>query len=294
MIYPANINMTIRYHQISSSHKAKFYILLLMLVLPFYCYSQDLYDMENSKKYAEYLFSGRQYKLAAEEYERLVFFDSSNIIFKLRLVKSYRLTGDLRSGITQINSFYGINMPEPMAIEFVKLQLLSDSLKVVNDFLSLNNTISPESKVIYQSCDLLLSGDYKGADMLVKTSVVRNPSFPKNLISLSESAARTKFKSPFIAAVFSSIIPGTGKFYTKNWADGIFSILFVAGNAWQSYRGFKEHGIKSAYGWAFGTLSASFYIGNIFGSAKAARRYNLLRKNEIKNKTFEIVRSDNF
>lgn len=286
--------MTIRYHQISSSHKAKFYILLLMLVLPFYCYSQDLYDMENSKKYAEYLFSGRQYKLAAEEYERLVFFDSSNIIFKLRLVKSYRLTGDLRSGITQINSFYGINMPEPMAIEFVKLQLLSDSLKVVNDFLSLNNTISPESKVIYQSCDLLLSGDYKGADMLVKTSVVRNPSFPKNLISLSESAARTKFKSPFIAAVFSSIIPGTGKFYTKNWADGIFSILFVAGNAWQSYRGFKEHGIKSAYGWAFGTLSASFYIGNIFGSAKAARRYNLLRKNEIKNKTFEIVRSDNF
>lgn len=286
--------MTIRYHQISSSHKAKFYILLLMLVLPFYCYSQDLYDMENSKKYAEYLFSGRQYKLAAEEYERLVFFDSSNIIFKLRLVKSYRLTGDLRSGITQINSFYGINMPEPMAIEFVKLQLLSDSLKVVNDFLSLNNTISPESKVIYQSCDLLLSGDYKGADMLVKTSVVRNPSFPKNLISLSESAARTKFKSPFIAAGFSSIIPGTGKFYTKNWADGIFSILFVAGNAWQSYRGFKEHGIKSAYGWAFGTLSASFYIGNIFGSAKAARRYNLLRKNEIKNKTFEIVRSDNF
>ncbi|HEY5469209.1 MAG TPA: hypothetical protein VIK07_01670 [Bacteroidales bacterium] len=250
--------------------------------------------MENSKKYAEYLFSGRQYKLAAEEYERLVFFDSSNIIFKLRLVKSYRLTGDLRSGITQINSFYGINMPEPMAIEFVKLQLLSDSLKVVNDFLSLNNTISPESKVIYQSCDLLLSGDYKGADMLVKTSVVRNPSFPKNLISLSESAARTKFKSPFIAAGFSSIIPGTGKFYTKNWADGIFSILFVAGNAWQSYRGFKEHGIKSAYGWAFGTLSASFYIGNIFGSAKAARRYNLLRKNEIKNKTFEIVRSDNF
>jgi len=294
MIYPANINMTIRYHQISSSHKAKFYILLLTLVLPFYCYSQDLYDMENSKKYAEYLFSGRQYKLAAEEYERLVFFDSSNIIFKLRLVKSYRLTGDLRSGITQINSFYGINMPEPMAIEFVKLQLLSDSLKVVNDFLSLNNTISPESKVIYQSCDLLLSGDYKGADMLVKTSVVRNPSFPKNLISLSESAARTKFKSPFIAAGFSSIIPGTGKFYTKNWADGIFSILFVAGNAWQSYRGFKEHGIKSAYGWAFGTLSASFYIGNIFGSAKAARRYNLLRKNEIKNKTFEIVRSDNF
>jgi hypothetical protein len=289
--------MTIRYHQISSSHRAGSYLLFFMLVLPFYCYSQDLYDMENSKKYAEYLYSGRQYKLAAEEYERLVFFDSNNINFKLRLVKSYRLTGDLRSGISHMNSFYGnsnFNMPEPMAIEFVKLQLLSDSLKVVNDFLSRNNTMSLQSKAIYQSCDLLLKGDYKTADLLVKTSVVSNPSFPGSLISLSEAAAKTKFKSPFVAAGFSAIIPGTGKFYTKNWADGIFSILFVAGNAWQSYRGFKEHGIKSAYGWAFGTLSASFYIGNIFGSAKAARRYNLLKRNEIENKTFEIVRSDSF
>ena len=253
--------------------------------------------MENSQKYAEYLFSGRQYKLAAEEYERLVFFDSSNINFRLRLVKSYRLTGDLRSGITHMNSFFGnsnFNMPEPMAIEFVKLHLLSDSLNVVNDFLRRNNTMSSESRAIYQSCDLLLSGDYKGADMLVKTAVFNNPSFPKSLIILSEYAAKTKFKSTFVAAGFSAIIPGTGKFYTKNWADGIFSILFVAGNAWQSYRGFKEHGIKSAYGWAFGTLSASFYVGNIFGSAKAARRYNLLRKNEIENKTFEIVRTDSF
>jgi hypothetical protein len=196
-----------------------------------------------------------------------------------------------------MNSFYGtsnFNMTEPMAIEFVKLLLLSDSLRVVNDFLGLNNSMSSERKAIYQSCDLLLSGDYKGANLLVKTAVANNPSFPGNLIILSESASKTKFKSPFIAAGFSAIIPGTGKFYTKNWADGIFSMLFVAGNAWQSYRGFKEHGIKSAYGWAFGTLSASFYIGNIFGSAKAARRYNLLKKNEIENKTFEIVRSDSF
>ena len=104
----------------------------------------------------------------------------------------------------------------------------------------------------------------------------------------------TKFKNPFIAGSFSALIPGTGKFYTGNWGDGVFSMLFIAGNVWQAYRGFNEHGIKSGYGWAFASLSASFYVGNIFGAVKAAKRYNKTRKNDIDNQIFEFVRSDSF
>ena len=97
-----------------------------------------------------------------------------------------------------------------------------------------------------------------------------------------------------MAAGFSAIIPGTGKFYTRNWSDGLFSMLFIAGNAWQAYRGFNAHGIKSGYGWAFASLSASFYIGNIIGGAKAAKRYNKNKRNEVDNQVFEFVRSDSF
>ena len=71
-------------------------------------------------------------------------------------------------------------------------------------------------------------------------------------------------------------------------------MLFVAANAWQAYRGFNEHGIKSTYGWTFASLSASFYIGNIFGAVKAAKRYNKNKRNEIDNQVFDFVRSDNF
>ena len=185
-------------------------------------------------------------------------------------------------------------MPKILATEFVKLQLLTDSLSVAENFLQLNRSLSPEDKVVYQSCDLLLSGDYTKASLLAKESKVKNPTFPSGILNLTDKASKIKFKSPFLAGGFSAIIPGTGKFYTKNWADGFFSMLFVAGNAWQSYRGFKEHGIKSGYGWVFASLSASFYIGNIFGAVKAAKRYNKIKRNEIDNQVFEFVRTDSF
>jgi hypothetical protein len=181
-----------------------------------------------------------------------------------------------------------------LAKEYLKLQLLSDSLSVAENFLKQNSRISPEDRLVYQSCELLLSSNYSKASLLAKESKGRNPAFPSGIVNLTDKASKIKFKSPFIAGGFSAVIPGTGKYYTKNWADGFFSLLFVAGNAWQSYRGFKEHGIKSGYGWAFASLSASFYIGNIFGSVKAAKRYNKIITNEIDNQVFEFVRSDSF
>jgi hypothetical protein len=264
---------------------------------PFISYSQDLYNLEHSLKYAEYLFSSQQYSLAAEEYERLVFFDRSNTDFKYNLIRSYRLSGDLNSGIKHIYLLYGNSldtMPQILASEFVKLQLLTDSLSVVENFVNQKNKLSVENKAIFQCYSLLLSSNYKKASLLAKDAAVSYPAFPSAVIKLTQKATDIKFKSPFIAGSFSAIIPGTGKFYTRNWTDGIFSMLFVAGNAWQAYRGFSEHGIKSAYGWTFATLSASFYIGNILGAVKAAKRYNKNKKNEIDNQIFEFVRSDSF
>ena len=44
---------------------------------------------------------------------------------------------------------------------------------------------------------------------------------------------------------------------------------------WQSYAGFNKNGIESGYGWVFGTLATGFFIGNIYGSAKAANTRNM-------------------
>jgi hypothetical protein len=247
MTYPVKMNMTIKFLLTNRAHRIILLNFILIGLYPVSCYSQDLYDLGHSMKYSEYLFSSRQYSLAAEEYERLLFFDKGNINFKYYLIKSYRLSGDLNSGIKRIYSFYGNSpdtIPRILAKEFLKLQLLKDSSALVESFISHNNNLSPEDKVIFHSFNLLLLGEYKNANLFVLENAKSISVFPDGIITLAEKASKVKFKSPLIAAGFSAIIPGTGKFYTKNWSDGLFSMLFVAGNAWQAYRGFHEHGIK--------------------------------------------------
>ncbi len=289
--------ITIQFLQTDRSRLIVIASLILFLFHPFFCYSQNLYDQQHSQKFAEYLSSSHQYTLAAEEYERLTYFDKSNLGYKYNLLKNYRLSGDLKSGINRVYSFYGRSpdtLPPVIVKEFLKLQLLSDSLTVVSNITSHNNLLSNEDKKVFQCFSLLLSGDYMSAGTLAKGAVETYPSFPPGVYKLATQANSIRFKSTFIAGSFSAIIPGTGKFYTKNWADGVFSMLFVAGSAWQAYRGFHENGSKSAYGWTFASISTSFYIGNIFGSVKAARKYNKDRKNEIKNHIFEFVNSDSY
>jgi len=288
--------MTLKYQQTKNYYRIIVSFIFFALY-PTFCFSQNLYDRKHSQKYAEYLSSSHQYSLAAEEYERLVYFDNSNVSFKYNLIKSYRFSGELKSGINRIYSFYGKSldtMPDMLATEFIKLQLLTDSLSVAEKFIQNSSKISIEDKAVYTSCTLLLSGKYSQASLLAKESKGINPAFPSGILNLTYKASNIKFKSPFLAAGFSAIVPGTGKFYTKNWADGFFSMLFVAGNAWQSYRGFKEHGIKSGYGWVFASLSTSFYIGNIFGAVKAAKRYNKNKRNDIDNQVSEFVRTDSY
>jgi hypothetical protein len=271
--------------------------IILFSLYPFNCFSQNIYDQQHSEKFAEYLSSSHQYKLAAEEYERLIYFDENNLSYKFNLVKNYRLSGDLKTGINRVYYFYGRSpdmLPPVIAKEFLKLQLLSDSLAIVSRITNGKSLLSQENKMVFQSFNLLLAGDYRSAELLAKVAEETYPSFPSGIYKLTKEAGNIRFKSTFVAGSFSAIIPGAGKFYTKNWADGVFSMLFVAGSAWQAYRGFHEHGSKSAYGWTFASISASFYIGNIFGSVKAARKYNKDKRNEINNQVFEFVNSDSY
>lgn len=79
-------------------------------------------------------------------------------------------------------------------------------------------------------------------------------------------------RSPALAALFSAIVPGSGKWYAGRPTDGFYSLLLVGTNI----------AIACAYGqddqWAkaglFGTVGFFFHLGNIYGSAVQAERFN--------------------
>ncbi len=272
------------------------YIGLLSIgVIPLF--SQNIYDLENSKKYADYLMLSKQYKLAAEEYERLVFLDHDNHEFKVKLLQAYRNSGNLGLAINRIYSLSGkdiFNLPRGLSVEYLSSLVFADSLSKINLFLDKNNNLTERDKAIFKCSSLLLSRQYRRSDEFCKSNVKQNESIPLKLKTITRDALSSKFKRPLLASSLSTIVPGLGKVYTKNYIDGLMSFIFVAGSAWQSYKGFKNKGTKSVSGWLFGGISLGFYIGNIYGAAKAAKRYNKLKYNEVDNKVYNFIQHYNF
>jgi outer membrane protein assembly factor BamD (BamD/ComL family) len=79
-------------------------------------------------------------------------------------------------------------------------------------------------------------------------------------------------KSEVLAGILSGILPGAGYAYAGDYATGFMSLLvngaFIAGT-WTAFaQGLDALGVLA------GGIGAPFYIGNIYGSALAARKWN--------------------
>jgi hypothetical protein len=264
---------------------------LLLLMCSLKIKAQDLYDPGHTKRFAYYLFKTKQYDLAAQEYERAVFLDTTDLSLKTYLVQSYRFSGNFNKGIESVKHLYKQNlavMPYPVAIEYIKLNFLKDDLVSLSQYLSVNKTVPDTEKNNYLLGAMLLSKDWGHALLFVQRNTGINP----KLVSVTEKYNELNYKSPAIAMGLSAIVPGLGKVYAKSWKDGLVSLIFVGTNSWQAYRGFHRYGIKSAYGWIFGGIAFGFYTGNVYGSYKAAKKYNLRIENNICNEAKSIIYSD--
>lgn len=98
---------------------------------------------------------------------------------------------------------------------------------------------------------------------------------------LAQSALQIKDKSPAVAGLF-SIIPGGGYLYTGH-KQTAFSALVVNGLlAYATYTSIKNK--NYGMGILTGVFNFSFYIGNIYGATKSAKRFNEKQRKTINNK----------
>ncbi|NJO70383.1 MAG: hypothetical protein HC830_14865 [Bacteroidetes bacterium] len=80
-------------------------LLFIFLAISLSLNAQNFYDEQHSAKFAEYLFQSQQYDLAAHEFERLLFDNNSNTSYQLKLLKSYRKSGNLSLAKKKISGF---------------------------------------------------------------------------------------------------------------------------------------------------------------------------------------------
>lgn len=269
-------------------------LLILLLLFKFIEISaQDLYDFENTKKFAEYLAKSGQFDLATREFERLVFMVPQNDTLKTSLLSMYRRSGNFDEAIIRGKQLYPeiYNMSASSAVEYGRILLLKSNFKEAKTFWESNTNISSPDKIILSATSDILQDNYKSANELLQSLKPEEHKLAIDYKKLATQAVAIKRKSPALAGVMSAIIPGTGRVYTKDWKDGIVSFFFVSTMAFQSYRGFVKSGVKSTRGWVYGGVGLGFYLGNIYGSVVSAKGYNKKSHQGIRNKIDNLFNS---
>ncbi len=257
-------------------------ILFFLVFIASSVFAQDIYNLENSRKYADYLYMSHEYKLASQEYERVVFLDSTNEQAKLRLISSYRHLRMAEPALSRLESFYPekASMPSPFANEYSKLLIHEGRFERCLHFLADNRRLQEKDRDFYKATVSMYHKDWQTAYELLSDSTASGIYYLR-MRSLANQAMDFNYKKPWISMGLSTVVPGLGKIYSGYWKDGLVSLVFVGLSAWQSYRGFERNGVNSAYGWIYGGLSLGFYIGNIYGSGKAANKYNYQHDHKI-------------
>ena len=252
--------------------------------------SQNLFNYENSKKYAQYLEISGQYLSASNEYQRILLMQPNDVKVLNSLNYCFIMLKQPQKGINTLNILYPDYslMPKQTKTEFAKLQLLDENYEMALNFSKTNITNKKDQDYIYLY-SLIFTSQWDEASIFYSSI---NQKSLSNEIRIIDKGFHLKQKSPFLAGFMSSIVPGSGKIYTKKWKDGLISTIIIGGLAWQAYRSFSKKGVSSAYGWATASIGFGFYLGNIYGSVKSAKKYNKQKNNQLIYEAKDIFISD--
>ena len=235
-----------------------------------------------TKLFADSLFEQGFLQEAEGEYKRFLFTNQNDNENNLNstlfsLCKIYKFQNN-KDGIFWLrNEYYDDSS------NFVKekINLLSadflfrerNSLDFSNLFHEINpelNLFSKDFQNLFTASDLLLNNKISQLSVFCSSIQNDNPKFSQ-LSMLSENY---KLKSPGIALMLSSLIPGAGKWYTGSYSAFLTSFLsigsFVAGTV---YTGIESKW-KSWQPYAFGICGLVLYITDLYGSYQSAKRYN--------------------
>lgn len=235
----------------------------------------DLFSTEATLSYAQHLYKSGNYKTAALEFERVYAVDSSeNSAFYA--LKSYRKAGQLDVGFKRFSALFGnmASIPTQFAEEYSHYLIYANRYHEALEYISEAENLKSDDKTALSSTAFLYLQKWNAADSSI-ASLPNDHPLKRPYERIAKDGAKIKKKSAALAGILSTAVPGLGRVYTGNWKDGLVSLVFVGTMTWQSYAGFNKNGIESGYGWVFGTLATGFFIGNIYGSAKAANTRNM-------------------
>jgi tetratricopeptide (TPR) repeat protein len=249
----------------------------------------DYFSPPNIRKFARFLYQEKDYLRAAGEYQRfLVFSNSANDSALYKIANCYEKANQLEKSIVYYRKVYTDYRTSQLA-ELSGYQIaynlhLQKYYQQSNQYIDniLPDLYNEELKANLKhlsGINLIYKDNWQEAIdyfSIVEQSV--NDKSMKRKFQEGKKFAEARFdiptKSPAKAGILSTVIPGTGKMYTGQVGDGIYSLILVGVSGFLAWDGFHDKGIHSTQGWIFGSIAGVLYFGNIYGSVNSAHRYN--------------------
>lgn len=245
------------------------YIFLYCLVANL-SYGQNLYDTTHTKIFAQYLYNTQQYRFAAEEYSSLANNTfSNNLDYAFKAVECYSFIYDYNNAIDEFKKHI--------------LPIAKDSNSIYFDYVKLLIKNSNYATA-HNYCDSIKAPYIiKSYNIKQCLSIIDNlPPTNNEELLLPEVKMLTnkelKQKKMFPAVTMSAILPGTGRIYCGHIREGITALLRTCFDYMHVAYGFHKYGFKDPYPLFFAAVSVCFYTGNIFGTVKSVKKYNLQQK----------------
>lgn len=250
--------------------------------------SIEYYAPENVRKFADFLYEQGDYLRAAGEYERYLFYqpqEGEQIRYKIALC--YRFAGHTEQAIQNLRMLLRMH-PEGRFVSRAYYQIgatyflqdeFGESARFLHETLPrITDTRQHAEAEQLIGLSYLMQKQWSEAGGIFRTlqeSEVASVS-QKAIVyhNFAKAGTRLPTRSPLLAGILSTIVPGTGRLYTGRLSDALASLLLVGITGWQAYDGFQRDGLSSVKGWTLGTIGGIFYVGNIYGSALSAHVYN--------------------
>ncbi|MFO7525847.1 MAG: hypothetical protein R6W68_10360 [Ignavibacteriaceae bacterium] len=262
-------------------------ILFILIIFPVSHPAQNLHSPENKKLFADHLFCTKDYLRAIFEYQSIIYeFADDTIEYKIAL------------GFEKINNFdaaaekFRIIPASSVFFTNAKLHYLKSliQLEKFNDLSELNDGKLSLSELKLLNLAYLLNS--KAAIHNEEFLFTFDQSEREEIQIFYEWKKDPSYKSPFIAGLLSTIIPGSGKIYTGELSEGLTAFMLNGLLGFLSYNNFKnDHNLR---GWLFAGAGLFFYTGNIYGSAISANRYNIRIENEYSERIKNYMESKKY
>lgn len=260
------------------------------LLLIFWLIFTSLAHAQNypTESFADYLFGEGEYYRAVTEYYRMLH-STSNAEERFLLWRKIGLCYIEGEDYDGFISFYKKNkhnftaksvLDAEMKLNLGKSYYHLDRYRQAISSLD-SSRLSPNNH-FFNASQLLLGISYsrnyewqssiKELQLINQNNSLNDKIIADNLIRSFQNGPNLTYRNPTLAGGMSAILPGAGYAYCHRWGTAVASLIVNGLIVWT----FSDAMKNQQYGFASltGFVGIGWYIGNIRGSVKAAKKYN--------------------